>query len=121
MSIKNHFLAMGVILPLSDRPRIVNSASPMTAPNTRTPPRTGRVASFLSPDDAERPLQLLARTLEFTDPVTGVEHRFDSGRRLAAWASYGTLSTTASPADSRAPWKICRPPSRVSAPRPTSM
>ncbi|AZM64846.1 pseudouridylate synthase [Streptomyces sp. WAC 01438] len=38
--------------------------------------------------DFRRPLQLLARTLEFTDPVTGVEHRFDSGRRLAAWASY---------------------------------
>lgn len=38
--------------------------------------------------DFRRPLQLLARTLEFTDPVTGVEHRFASGRRLAAWASY---------------------------------
>ncbi|MFI9820289.1 RluA family pseudouridine synthase [Streptomyces sp. NPDC052013] len=38
--------------------------------------------------DFRRPLQLLARTLEFTDPVTGVEHRFRSGRLLAAWASY---------------------------------
>ncbi|MEV8594223.1 RluA family pseudouridine synthase [Streptomyces sp. NPDC052012] len=38
--------------------------------------------------DFRRPLQLLARTLEFTDPVTGVEHRFRSGRVLAAWASY---------------------------------
>ncbi|MFK4147825.1 pseudouridine synthase [Streptomyces sp. NPDC004065] len=35
-----------------------------------------------------RPLQLLARTLEFTDPVTGAEHRFRSGRVLGAWASY---------------------------------
>ena len=35
--------------------------------------------------DFRRPLQLLARTLEFTDPVTGVEHRFRSGRVLAAW------------------------------------
>jgi tRNA pseudouridine32 synthase/23S rRNA pseudouridine746 synthase len=38
--------------------------------------------------DFRRPLQLLARALEFTDPVTGVEHRFRSGRVLAAWASY---------------------------------
>ncbi|MER6751930.1 RluA family pseudouridine synthase [Streptomyces sp. PDY-4] len=38
--------------------------------------------------DFRRPLQLLARTLEFTDPVTGAEHRFRSGRALAAWASY---------------------------------
>ncbi|MFD8232016.1 RluA family pseudouridine synthase [Streptomyces sp. NPDC059696] len=39
-------------------------------------------------DDFRRPLQLLARTLEFTDPITGEEHRFRSGRTLAAWASY---------------------------------
>ncbi|GAA4328540.1 RluA family pseudouridine synthase [Streptomyces venetus] len=38
--------------------------------------------------DYRRPLQLLARALEFTDPVTGEEHRFRSGRELAAWASY---------------------------------
>ncbi len=38
--------------------------------------------------DFRRPLQLLARALEFTDPVTGVEHRFRSGRVLAAWSSY---------------------------------
>ena len=38
--------------------------------------------------DFRRPLQLLARELEFTDPVTGVEHRFRSGRVLEAWASY---------------------------------
>lgn len=38
--------------------------------------------------DFRRPLQLLARRLEFTDPVTGVEHRFVSGRELAAWTSY---------------------------------
>ncbi|WP_461078303.1 RluA family pseudouridine synthase [Streptomyces deserti] len=35
-----------------------------------------------------RPLQLLARSLEFTDPVTGVAHRLRSARVLAAWASY---------------------------------
>lgn len=31
------------------------------------------------------PLQLLARALEFTDPVTGRELRFTSTRRLACW------------------------------------
>jgi tRNA pseudouridine32 synthase/23S rRNA pseudouridine746 synthase len=39
------------------------------------------------PDDFRRPLQLLARELEFTDPVTGARHRFRSPRTLAAWAS----------------------------------
>ncbi|GGZ07576.1 pseudouridylate synthase [Streptomyces poonensis] len=38
--------------------------------------------------DFRRPLQLLARTLGFTDPVTGREHRFVSTRALGAWASY---------------------------------
>ncbi|MER5832414.1 RluA family pseudouridine synthase, partial [Streptomyces sp. NPDC002130] len=38
--------------------------------------------------DFRRPLQLLARSLEFTDPVTGEVHRFRSGRTLTAWASY---------------------------------
>jgi tRNA pseudouridine32 synthase/23S rRNA pseudouridine746 synthase len=36
-----------------------------------------------------RPLQLLARSLEFTDPVTGAEHRFRSARALGAWADHG--------------------------------
>ncbi|MGW7404487.1 RluA family pseudouridine synthase [Streptomyces sp. NPDC054833] len=39
--------------------------------------------------DFRRPLQLLALRLEFTDPVTGAEHRFTSGRVLEAWSSYG--------------------------------
>ncbi|MGW5850709.1 pseudouridine synthase [Streptomyces sp. NPDC055254] len=38
-----------------------------------------------APDDYRRPLQLLARVLEFTDPVTGAAHRFESGRTLGAW------------------------------------
>ncbi|AKJ14235.1 pseudouridylate synthase [Streptomyces incarnatus] len=38
--------------------------------------------------DFRRPLQLLARKLEFTDPVTGAEHTFVSGRVLRAWESY---------------------------------
>ncbi|MFD4633219.1 RluA family pseudouridine synthase [Streptomyces sp. NPDC058284] len=41
-----------------------------------------------APDDFRRPLQLLARALEFTDPVTGVAHRFVSGRTLEAWTAY---------------------------------
>ncbi|MGW0122205.1 RluA family pseudouridine synthase [Streptomyces sp. NPDC003327] len=36
------------------------------------------------PEDFGRPLQLLARTLEFTDPVTGVAMRFESRLRLSA-------------------------------------
>jgi len=38
--------------------------------------------------DFRRPLQLLARVLEFTDPITGREHRFVSTRELLAWSSY---------------------------------
>ncbi len=38
-----------------------------------------------SVDDFTRPLQLLAATLAFTDPVTGENRRFDSGRGLQAW------------------------------------
>ncbi|MBK3642294.1 RluA family pseudouridine synthase [Streptomyces sp. MBT33] len=38
--------------------------------------------------DFRRPLQLLARTLEFTDPVTGRHHRLVSSRVLQAWSSY---------------------------------
>ncbi|SDM86934.1 tRNA pseudouridine32 synthase / 23S rRNA pseudouridine746 synthase [Streptomyces wuyuanensis] len=37
------------------------------------------------PEDLSRPLQLLARALEFTDPVTGEPCRFTSRRRLAQW------------------------------------
>ncbi|MDW4906907.1 RluA family pseudouridine synthase [Streptomyces sp. ADMS] len=45
---------------------------------------TGPVAA----GDFRRPLQLLARVLEFTDPITGREHRFVSPRVLRAWSSY---------------------------------
>lgn len=41
-----------------------------------------------APDgDFRRPLQLLARSLEFTDPVTGEELRFTSRRTLEAWGT----------------------------------
>lgn len=37
------------------------------------------------PEDFGRPLQLLARALEFTDPVTEEPRRFESRRELAQW------------------------------------
>lgn len=36
-------------------------------------------------EDFSRPLQLVARRLEFTDPVSGEPRRFASGLRLSAW------------------------------------
>lgn len=38
-----------------------------------------------APEDYDRPLQLLARALDFTDPLTGEPHSFTSGQRLARW------------------------------------
>jgi len=38
-------------------------------------------------DDFTRPLQLLATTLEFTDPFTGNVRRFDTARTLQAWST----------------------------------
>ncbi|MBO4258175.1 RluA family pseudouridine synthase [Streptomyces griseorubiginosus] len=46
------------------------------------------VAGPVAAGDFRRPLQLLARVLEFTDPITGREHRFVSPRVLRAWSSY---------------------------------
>jgi tRNA pseudouridine32 synthase/23S rRNA pseudouridine746 synthase len=40
------------------------------------------VAQPVGPDDLSKPLQLLARAIEFTDPLTGVQRRFTSQRRL---------------------------------------
>ena len=37
------------------------------------------------PDDFAHPLQLLAKVLEFTDPVTGARRRFESRLALDAW------------------------------------
>ncbi|MEV6553781.1 pseudouridine synthase [Streptomyces sp. NPDC051597] len=47
------------------------------------------VAEEPDPDDFGRPLQLLAKVLEFTDPADGRERRFTSGLRLAAWDADG--------------------------------
>ena len=38
-------------------------------------------------DDFRRPLQLLASELEFRDPITGEQHRFETRRSLQAWTS----------------------------------
>ncbi|MGE6732937.1 RluA family pseudouridine synthase [Streptomyces sp. NPDC059900] len=46
------------------------------------------VTGPVPPDKFRRPLQLLSRVMEFTDPVTGADHRFVSTRELAAWTSY---------------------------------
>ncbi|MFJ9077063.1 pseudouridine synthase [Streptomyces sp. NPDC102278] len=43
------------------------------------------VAPAADPADYRRPLQLLARKLEFTDPVTGTVHQLESGLSLRAW------------------------------------
>ncbi|PCG84822.1 pseudouridylate synthase [Streptomyces sp. WZ.A104] len=43
------------------------------------------VAAETLPEDFSRPLQLLARVLEFTDPVSGEPRRFESRLRLSAW------------------------------------
>ena len=37
-------------------------------------------------DDYSSPLQLVARSVEFTDPFTGRPRRFVSRRQLAGWA-----------------------------------
>ncbi|MFD0309719.1 RluA family pseudouridine synthase [Streptomyces sp. NPDC127119] len=42
--------------------------------------------------DFRRPLQLLARVLEFTDPVTGHRHSFRSARTLGAWSAHDDWS-----------------------------
>lgn len=47
-------------------------------PRVRRPPD--------APDDTARPLQLLARALDFDDPVTGAPRTFTSGLQLAAAA-----------------------------------
>ncbi|MEU4264863.1 pseudouridine synthase [Streptomyces argenteolus] len=53
-------------------------------------PETGR-------EDYGRPLQLLARVLEFTDPVTGVPHRLESGLRLTVWPDRSAVAGPVGP------------------------
>ncbi|KUJ67675.1 pseudouridylate synthase [Streptomyces albus subsp. albus] len=51
-----------------------------------------------APDDFGRPLQLLAKVLEFTDPVTGRAHRFTSRRTLRAWTCHASWAAPYRPA-----------------------
>lgn len=44
---------------------------------------------FSAEADYARPLQLLARSLAFSDPLSGVHHSFASARRLSAWFDGG--------------------------------
>lgn len=39
-------------------------------------------------DDYRRPLQLLAKVLAFTDPISGLPRRFETPVELLSWASY---------------------------------
>lgn len=40
------------------------------------------------PDDFDRPLQLLSRSLELTDPLSGRQRRFESRRNLSEWPGH---------------------------------
>ncbi|MEU4875400.1 RluA family pseudouridine synthase [Streptomyces sp. NPDC021608] len=59
------------------------------------------VADPVPAGDFRRPLQLLARELEFTDPVTGRHHLLRSGRVLDAWAAYDRWAAGPRPPDAR--------------------
>ncbi|MFC8383142.1 RluA family pseudouridine synthase [Nocardia sp. NPDC057272] len=48
-----------------------------------------------SVDDYTRPLQLLAASLEFTDPISGVPRRFETRRELQAWTDMAGWSGSA--------------------------
>ncbi|MFI1094597.1 pseudouridine synthase [Streptomyces sp. NPDC020917] len=52
-------------------------------------------------EDFDRPLQLLARALEFTDPLGGGQMRFESARELTAWT--GTAATGTAGGSGEAP------------------
>jgi tRNA pseudouridine32 synthase/23S rRNA pseudouridine746 synthase len=53
-------------------------------------------------DDPRRPLQLLAQSLAFTDPVTGAQHRFTS-RRTLDWPPAAFTPRRATPSCARVP------------------
>ncbi|WP_020498539.1 pseudouridine synthase [Sciscionella marina] len=48
-------------------------------------------------EDFSKPLQLLAKTLRFTDPITGAEHAFTAPCGLLAWESFAEWELTGSP------------------------
>lgn len=51
------------------------------------------------PGDFTRPLQLLAKTLEFIDPLSGAPRRFVSERRLLAWDEFDAWNTSSNSAE----------------------
>jgi tRNA pseudouridine32 synthase/23S rRNA pseudouridine746 synthase len=73
-----HMNALG--LPLLNDPLY-----PEVLPEPEPRAADGAGSGFGSAPDFSRPLQLLARALEFTDPLTGRAMRFESTRELAAW------------------------------------
>jgi tRNA pseudouridine32 synthase / 23S rRNA pseudouridine746 synthase len=81
-----HMSALG--LPLLNDPLFPPQDAPGTSKNG--PEANGQGVDVQDgggqdPDDWSHPLQLLAKILEFTDPLTGEEHHFESTRRLAHW------------------------------------
>ena len=47
----------------------------------------------VAPDDYSAPLQLLARSIEFTDPLTGHRREFTSRRQLSLWPGESSVSS----------------------------
>ncbi|WP_344246070.1 pseudouridine synthase [Isoptericola hypogeus] len=54
-----------------------------------------------APDDPARPLQLLARSVELDDPLTGERRRFVSRRALAAWPASPAAAPPVAPGRAR--------------------
>jgi len=51
----------------------------------------------VAPDDYSAPLQLLARSIEFTDPLSGAPRSFTSRRSLEVWAEASKPSEASAP------------------------
>ena len=51
----------------------------------------------VAPDDYSAPLQLLARSIEFTDPLSGAPRSFTSRRSLEVWAEASKPSEASVP------------------------
>jgi tRNA pseudouridine32 synthase/23S rRNA pseudouridine746 synthase len=53
--------------------------------NDRIYPVLQAATAEAEPDSFRAPLQLLAKSIAFRDPVTGQARRFESARALSAW------------------------------------
>jgi len=51
--------------------------------------------------DYSRPLQLLAKRVSFTDPLSGIGHRFASARSLSAWSTIAQTQQAESACENR--------------------